>query len=106
MNSYYSSIGSADGKFREIYVWAESLQAAESLVVFQWVPEYFKENNLDPTNFYSKVDIERKRQKSEFAITIHRNLFNFDDCEMFYITVRKSRGIKLYSRAPLFLENN
>jgi hypothetical protein len=102
MKSYYSSIGSADGIFREIFVWAESLHAAESLVIYRWIPEYFKDKNLPSTTFYSKADIESGKQKSEFSITIYRSLSDFDDSEVFYITVRKCRDIKLLTRTPLY----
>jgi hypothetical protein len=102
MNSFYCSVGSADGKFSEIFVWAESIVEAEELVIFECVTNYFKEKNCTPTNFYTKDLRKRSRQKSEFPITIHHNLFNFDDSEVFFITVRKCTDIKLNLRPTMY----
>jgi hypothetical protein len=102
MNSYYATIGASDGTFREIFVWAGSLKVAESIVIYHWVPAYFREKNKDSTNLYSKTERNRNSERVEFVLSVHHHLTDPDDVEVFFVTLRKCRDLKLYDKKPLY----
>jgi hypothetical protein len=102
MNSYYSTFGQADGTFQEIFLWAESLAEAESLVIYNLVPAYFKQKDKVSTNLYSKIERKRSKQKSEFVLSIHDDLTDFSQHPVFFVTVRKYKGINLYAKKIIY----
>jgi hypothetical protein len=102
MNSYYSTIGASDGTIREIFIWAESLKAAESIVIYQWIPTYIKEKNKYASNLYSKTERNRNKERAEFILSIHHNLIDLNDIAVFFVTVRKCRDLRLYDKKPLY----